>query len=300
MPTHTKSQLITRLKVEIDTLPPRLKAVAKYIIDHPGDFGIDPVRVTAARIGVSTNALVRLAQHMGFDGFDPFRAPFRAALVTEREDSLGADWLERMARDGGEGRMQADLARNGMNIVARSLRLLTPDKAQMAVGFMTGAHSCYVTASRASYALAYYFHYVGRMALPKLQLVPRHMGSAADELMDTGAQDCLLAITFAPYSAETIQSLRLARQRGARIILISDSEVIAPRVEPDLVLAVATQSQHHFECYTGAMAVLECLLGHLIAAGGDTAHQRIADYEAMREDTGAYWKAPRLPHIRET
>ncbi len=298
MDQNRKTRLIAQLKSEIDELSPRLKSIAKYIIDNPGEFGMDPIRVSAEKIGVSSNSLVRLAQRMGFDGFEPFREPFRQALMTDREDRLGEDWLERLEDGDDMAHRQALIARNELNIVSRSLRLMTQDKLNTAIEYMTQARTCYVTATRASYALAYYFHYVGRMALPGLQLIPRHMGSAVDELITADENDCLIGITFSPYSAETIQSVRYARERGTRLILISDSEVIAPRVEPDIIFPVATQSQHYFGCYCGAMAVLECLIGHLVSSGGDAAQKRFADYEATREDTGAYWKAPRQPRIR--
>lgn len=293
-----KARLLAELKTNINAFPPQLKAISKYIIDHPGDFAMDPIRVSAEKIGVSPNSLVRLAQKMGFEGFEPFRAPFRQALVTEREDQLGEDWLAQLDQDSSLSKAQARLARNEMNIVSRSLRMMSPDKIQTALDHFTQARSCYVTATRSSYALAYYFHYVGRMALPGLQLIPRHVGSAVDELVHVDERDCLIAVTFTPYSAETIQSLRYARSRGAKVILISDSEVIAPQVEPDVTFSITTQSHHYFGCYAGAMAVLECLLGHLVASGGEETQRRIADYDAIREDTGAYWKAPRVPRIR--
>ena len=66
----TLKQLTNKLRQDIDTMPPSLQAAAKYILDFPGDFGLDPIRVTAANIGVSSNALVRLALRMGFDGFN--------------------------------------------------------------------------------------------------------------------------------------------------------------------------------------------------------------------------------------
>ena len=298
MPTQSHLQIIDRLRTEIDTLPPQLQAVAKYIIDHPGDFGIDPIRLTADKVGVSSNSLVRLSDRMGFDGFEDFRAPFRNALVTEGEERLGIDWLDSLAQGDGIAKVQAGLARNEINVVSRSLRQMDPAKVETAVDFMTRSRRCFVTATRVSYALAYYFHYVGRMALPGLQLVPRHMGSAVDDLLDADEDDCLLAVTVAPYSAETIKSLRFARGRGARIILVSDSDIIAPKIDPDIVFPVSTRSQHHFGCFAGAMVVLECLLGHLVAAGGHEARKRISDYEAMREDTGAYWKAPKPPRVR--
>jgi DNA-binding MurR/RpiR family transcriptional regulator len=155
-----------------------------------------------------------------------------------------------------------------------------------------------VTATRASYALAHYFHYVGRMMGPGMQLVPRHMGSALDELIDIGPKDCLVAMSFAPYSSETIQSMRFAQSRGARLILISDSEVIAPQVVPDVVFVISSLSPHFFGSYGGGMAVVECLLGHLAAQAGPEAAQRIADYQSMREETGAYWQPAKPPRIK--
>ncbi|WP_424989972.1 MurR/RpiR family transcriptional regulator [Fluviibacterium sp. S390] len=292
-----QSDLTRRLKAQIDDLPPRLKHVAKYIIDRPSDFALDPVRVTARKTGVSANSLVRLAEKMGFTGFDAFRTPFRQALASDPGTQSG-NWLERLEQDTQTSQAQAAMARNEIDIVTRSLRLLSQDRLNRTVTALTRARTAYVTATRGSYALAYYLHYVGRMALPGLELIPRHMGTATDELLDIGPEDCLLAITFSPYSTETIQSMRLARERGATLILLSDSEVIAPRIDPDIVLHVATRSAHGFDCYAGAMAVLDCLVGHLFETGGAAAQDRMTRYQALRDTTGAYWKPPRAPKLR--
>ncbi|KIC14008.1 MurR/RpiR family transcriptional regulator [Leisingera sp. ANG-DT] len=291
------ARLIQHLKDQMDALPPKLKAAAKYVIDNPGDFGLDTVRTSAVRTGISANGFVRLAQHLGYDTFEAFRAPFRAALTTTHEADLGQDWLDRMQDEGPAAKLQAAAARNQLNITSRSLRLMTAERTQAIVDTLTAARRSYVTATRSSYALAYYFHYVGRMALPSLDLVPRHMGAALDDLLDIGPEDCLIALTFAPYSAGTIQALRLAGERGASVILISDSEVIAPGIRTNHVLAVAANALHPFGAVGGAMAVLECLLTHLIEAGGEDARRRIEAYDALRQDSGAYWSGPKLPRV---
>lgn len=296
--TQTTTQLIDRLRREIDQMPAQLQAATKYIIDHPADFGIDPIRVSADKIGVSTNVIVRLAHYLGFEGFEAFRHPFRQDLVTDRELLLGQDWLSRMQGGDSFAASQAVFARNELNVVTRSLRLSEPYKVKQAVELITSADRCFVTATRASYALAYYFHYAGRMAHLGLQLIPRHMGSAIDDLLKADQNDCLFAITVHPYSADTIQSMRFARDRGAKIIMLSDSDVVAPGLEPDVVLKISTRSQHHFSSFSGAMAVLECLLGHLFEANGDAARQRVEEYQTAREDTGAYWRAAPRPKIR--
>ena len=296
---HSPTQLTNRLRREIEELPAQMQAAAKYIIDHPGDFGLNPIRTTADRIGVSSNVLVRLAHRMGFDRFEAFRRPFRQTLVTDREDRLGQDWLQDMGTTDGFSATQASLAQNELNVVSRSLRLIKPHLVEHAIDHITSAKRCFVTATRSSHALAYYFHYAGRMAHPGFQLVPRHMGSAIDDLIEAEPDDCLFAITVQPYSADTIQSMRFARNRGLKIVLLSDSDVIAPGVEADVTLPISTRAQHPLSSFSGAMAVLECLLGHLFAVGGDAARHRVAEYQKAREDTGAYWHPANLPRIRK-
>ncbi|MEM9631532.1 MAG: MurR/RpiR family transcriptional regulator [Pseudomonadota bacterium] len=298
MSSNQKNEICKQLLRDVDSLPPRLQLAAKYIIDHANDFGLDTIRVTADKIGISANSLVRLANHLGFASYEDLREPFRNSLVEQYDTAGGDGWIDRLSDSSEFGKSHAQTVRNEIDIVKQSLRLLTVEKTEMAVNMLKGARSAYVTATRASYALAYYFHYVGRMALPNLHLIPRHMGSPVDEMISVGKEDVLLAITFPPYSADTISALRLAKRNGTRVILISDSELIAPNIEADLFLKVSLNSLHHFSCFSGAMVVLECLLYHLVSRGGDEAQARIASYEALREDFGAYWQA-KLPKLRK-
>lgn len=297
MISNRKADISRRLIAEVDTLPSRLQLVAKYIVDNSNAFGMDPIRVSAEKIGVSANSLVRLANYLGFGSFDELREPFRASLVARYDGTTGEGWIDRMSDSGAFGEAHSRAVRNEIDIVMQSLRLVTAEKAKTAVSMLMEARNAYVTATRASYSLAYYFHYVGRMALPSLHLIPRHMGSPVDEMISIGDDDVLMAITFPPYSADTISALRLARRKGAKLILISDSELIAPNIEVDLFLKVSLQTQHHFGCFAGAMVVLECLLFHLVSQGGEEAQAHIASYEALREDFGAYWQA-KLPKVR--
>ena len=286
-----KTRTISALKEAIPALSPRLKTVAKYIVDHPNDFGLDPIRETARKCGVSTYTLVRMAARMEFESYDALREPFRHALVSANALVDRPDWIESMRQRGALGAVQAEAALNTMAIVQRSLERQNPDEMERVVDLLLGAKNVYLTAVRASYALAYYFHYVGRMALPTLQLVPRHINSAIDELNTAGVGDVMIAISFQPYSRETIEACRFAHARGVKLIMISDSEVISSEFRPEATLVAATVSTHHFGCYTGAMGVIENLLALLVHRGGAATRQRITSYEDLRKDTNAYWIA---------
>lgn len=182
-------------------------------------------------------------------------------------------------------------AANAMAIVSRSLERQSPARIRDVAEMMIAARDVYVTGMRTSYGLAYNFQYVGRMALRSLQIVPRQMSSAIDELSDTGPEDVLIAITFTPYSHETIEAMVYAKSRGMRLVVVSDSEIVAPGIHADQSLLVSTNSTHHFACNAGAMAVLELLLAMLVKIGGPDTAKRIETYETLRKDYRAYWSA---------
>jgi DNA-binding MurR/RpiR family transcriptional regulator len=294
MEPSLKNRSITTLKQLALGDAPQIAKAAKHILDHQGDFALAPIRETARRARVSTNTLVRLAQQAGFESYDALRAPFRHALLVQRGEQ--PDWLA------AQGTVLAQAAGNTLDTVTHTLRRQNPARLEQAVALLLGAGQVYVSAVRASHALAYFFEYVGRMALKNLTLVPRHMGQTIDDLAGIGAGDVLFAITFTPYSRETIEACRFAQARDAKLVLLSDSEVAMPGLEPDVTLVAAQLSTHHFGSYAGAMALLDVLLAMLVEAAGEEAAKRIASYEALRREHAAYWteKKTSVPRDRPT
>ena len=286
-----KSKTISKLKAVLPELSPRLRTVAKYIVDHPSDFGLDPIRETARKCGVSTYTLVRMAERVGFESYDDLREPFRHALVSASATIDRPEWIENMRETGDIGQVQADASMNTMAIVERSLERQTPEQMARVAQMLLEADNVYLTAVRASYAMAYYFHYVGRMALPSLQLIPRHMNSAIDELNYASDCDVMIAVSFTPYSRETIEACKFALEKGVKLIMISDSVVVSSDFTAHETLIASVVSTHHFGCFTGVMAIIENLLALLVKLGGGAALERIKSYEDLRKDNNAYWIA---------
>ncbi len=293
MTVPSKDQILVQLKDDLPILPRGLLRVAKYIIDHPGDIGLDPIRMTAKKAAVSTNTLVRMAEHLGFDSYDAMRAPFRKALVSAATSRDQPVWVSEMREHRPFGPDLAQAATNGLSIVDQTYARQNYRQLDRVAHTLLGAPRVFLTGMRASYSLAYYLHYVGRMALPHMQLIPRHMGNAIDELEAAQPGDVMIAITFTPYSRETIEACAFARRKGVTLILISDSDILSPDFSADETLIAAATSSYPFGCYTGAMCLIEMLIATLVAKGGDPVKRRIAKYEALRRDNQAYWGAQR-------
>lgn len=286
-----RPRIISGLKDQIDALAPRLRTAAQYLIDHPAEFGLDPIRETARKAGVSTYTLVTMAKHLGFQSYDKLRAPFREALLAHPSLPANPNWLADLHDQGPAGAAFADAALNAMSITQRTLEDQQLDELETVADTLLAANTVYLTGVRASYAMAYYLHYVGRMAVPGMELIPRNMGSAIDDLNDAVPGDVVVAITITPYSRETIEACRFARLKGLKIIVLSDFGVFDPDISPEHNLVSHVLSTHHFACYSGMTALIETLIALLIHRGEGQARERIESYDSLRRTSNAYWQA---------
>lgn len=285
-----KARITKQLIENMPSYSKALSRTAKYILDHPAEFGVHSIRESATRIGVSTNTLVRLSGLLGFDSFDELRAPFRDALLVSEVAARDESWLDRLSEADGLARIQASASASAIGNVTKSLRDLDRETLQRVAKRFFAANGVFVLGVRASFSLAYYFHYIGRMALPSIQLIPRSLSPAIDDLAFASEGDVMFGITVYPYSSETIRTCQFAQKKGMDLVLLSDSLISVPDLEPDEVLVSSTVSSYHFTSYVGMLAILESLLAIMVEQGGDGARRRIAAYEDLRDQTDAYWR----------
>lgn len=282
MSATQQNRLLAKMREQYSLLAPTLQLAAKYVIDHPADFGIDSIRRTAEKIGVSTYSLVRLSKELGFPGFEEFRDPFRRALRTTSKPIISSSWLDDLSAEGPTGTTLANSAENSMSILKHSLRQMTPEISDKFIAELTKARTVYVTATSTSYALAYYFQHIARLVLPNVQIIPRDMANPIVDLNFASDKDVLLAITVSPYSQTTVNTCKFARQKGLGLLIITDSQLPLAELEPDAVLKAEMESPYVFSCYLGVIAILESLLHLLVIAGGEEAAANIKSYRDLK------------------
>lgn len=284
MSATQQNRVLKKMREQYSMLAPTLQLAAKYVIDHPADFGLDPIRTTAEKIGVSTYSLVRLSKELGFPGFEEFRDPFRRALRTTSKPVINSSWLDELSAMGNTGSILASSAENSMSILKHSLRHMTPEVSEKFVSILTNARTVYVTATSTSYALAYYFQHIARLVLPNVQFVPRDMANPIVDLNFASDQDVLLAITVHPYSQITVNACKFARKKGMKLLIITDSNLPLSELEPEAVLTAEMESPYVFACYLGVIAILESLLHLLVIEGGEEAAANIKSYRKLKAE----------------
>ncbi|MFT5220774.1 MAG: DNA-binding MurR/RpiR family transcriptional regulator [Planctomycetota bacterium] len=286
---HSQEAVIERLLASFDELPAQLQLCARYIIDHPHEVGLQSMRSLASDAGVQPNSFVRLARQLGFDGYEDLRERFRDFVRGGSGSSPDrVAWLRQLDRKGGSAAVVSSMAEACLDNTEKMFEQLSVTELEQAVDMMISARRVFVLGLGLAYPLAYNFWYLARMGFDHFILSPRHGSLPSDDLIRINTDDCLLALTFQPYRSDTLAAMRLARDRGAKIIGVTDSSASALCREADLGLVAPTHTPQFFQSNAAVSALLETLCALLVVRGGDQANSAVEAFHAARWEANIY------------
>lgn len=281
--------LAEALKAAFDDMPRQLQHAARWMLEHGDDVALLSMREQARRAGVHPVTLTRLAQRMGFGGYDEVRALY-AARVRARPDSYrgrAEELLLRQRLDGDDA-----LITDTMVAMAGHLRALAEPESiarlTAAADRIAGAERLFALGLRSSFPVAYMFQYIRSLFGATSALVDAPGGIGADVLRSAGKSDVLLAVTVKPYTQQTLDIVDIAIGRGVAIVGVTDSELSPLAKRADETILVATETPSFFHTMAPALAAVECLAALVATRKGDDAIAAIDTSEGQLR-AGAYF-----------
>jgi DNA-binding MurR/RpiR family transcriptional regulator len=269
-----------------DRMPKQLQAAARWALDHPQDVALLTVREQAKRAGVVPATMTRLAQRLGFDGYDAVRGIYAENLRRRATAvfSPKAEALVARRRRTGEASLAHDLIDALVHQMAGLAGPATLAQLAAAVALLARARRVHVLGQRSCYPVAFHFAYVFGLAGGRVRLLDGPGGTGSDALRDAKKGDALLAISVKPYTRATVETTRYAARRGVTVVAITDSAVSPLAQTARATILVPTESPSFFHTVTPAFAMVEALAALLAAAGGAAALTAVREIEAqMRE-----------------
>lgn len=243
-------------------LPRRLRQCADYIAANSDRIAVSTVADIAAGAHVPPSAVMRFCRTLGFSGFSEMQRLFR--------DAFAPGWPDyatrlRNLRDTGSGSPAALLA-EFVEAGHRSLESLAQsvDEATLrrATGILAGAGTIHVVGLRRAFPVAAYLAYVfEKMQVPAML----HDGVGKfDHRFALRPGDAVLAMTFAPYSDETLALAADARARGLAVVGLTDRTDSPLARHADAVLTVP---EVDFGAFRSLSATLALALALAVAVG---------------------------------
>ena len=285
-----RTEIIERLTEDFAGLSPQMRLAAKTVLDKPEEVAISSMRSLAATAGVAPATMLRLARSLGFSSYDSFRASFQEALRTQPDSFASrAEWLQSLAGEDASGRVLSGMAEAQLGNIEAAYKQLDPAGIAAAADCLRKAQTVYVVGIAALHGIMRHFHFVCRFALPQMRLVMSDNSEVIDELLSIGGNDALIAMTVEPYARQSVEAVTFAKERGAQIVVLTDSRGSPAAGLADHLLLAPTRSPQFFPSITAALAVLESLSAMIVSRGKKSTVERIAKQDQLRAERGIYW-----------
>ena len=218
----SSEEVLERLRKTLATLSPEQRRAAQHMLDSPADVGVTSMRKLAELADVTPNTYVRLAQAIGFDGYEALRELFRRRAREGGAAGGREQWLEKAvaAADAaglGEG---VRAAYENMDRLFGELDYAVLDRI---AGEILNARATYVLGLGTLNPAAHVFASLARMGLDSVRATPDGGSLPADDLAHAGKGDVMVAMTFDPYRMDAIRTVEFAKSLGIKVVVLTDS-----------------------------------------------------------------------------
>ncbi|XVU21385.1 MurR/RpiR family transcriptional regulator [Actinoplanes sp. CA-054009] len=223
------------------------------------------------RAGVSQPTVTRLATALGFAGYPDFRAALRDAVLAPTATPAPGARIP-LPR-------HSAIEQETVNVagLARAVRRMPA-----AVEALAATSPLGVVGLRASAALADYFGYFARRALPAVR-VCTDAGSADDFVLQLREEGASAALFFAMprYPAGTVAAMRLARGLGLTTVVIADTALAPFAGDADVLLVAPVGTGLVFDSHAAVVVLAVSLLDAIAATDPVRTQERLEAHEAL-------------------
>jgi DNA-binding MurR/RpiR family transcriptional regulator len=267
------------------------RQMAEYVLARADDVAFMAAKQLGEATASSDAAVIRFAQALGFRGFLELRAALREELL-QRAGSIG------VATRAGVAEPAPSLAQEVFQL-DRALLAQTEslnDRAlygHVADGLVAARH-VWVVGHGTSYPLAAYLAMMLNQALPHARALSIGTGDLAGELRDLGPQDAVVGIGYVRYLPYTIDLMRLAKQRRARLFAITDKATSPLARLADVPLLAARDGVAFAVSQIGSMAIAHVLLAEVARRAPDVLREQLRLSDRLWQDVG-HWSQQHAP-----
>ena len=282
------NDLITKIQSELPGFSKGQKQIARFILEHYDKAAFMTASRLGVTVGVSESTVVRFATELGYDGYPHLQRALqemiRNKLTSVQRMEVAGD------RMGGRDVLQTVLHAD-TDMIRVTLDEIDRDAFQGAVDALMGAKRIYILGVRSSSALASFLGFYFNLLFENVTLV--HTNSVSEifeQVLRVGPGDVLFGISFPRYSKRTLSAMKYARDRGARVIALTDSQLSPLARVADHVLLARSDMASFVDSLVAPLSVINALIVAVGMSRRDEIEQTFNKLARIWEEYDVYEK----------
>lgn len=281
MPDALKAKILEAYQ----RLPSNQQRVADFILKQPHDLAFLTTDSLSRALKISKATIVRFAQSLGYQGFTELQNEVLDAV----QSTIRAP--DRYMID--LGKLKGDetlmlVAQHEVRNIDRTVHYIDRSTFAGAVEVLLSARRVYTMGIGVSSLLAEVLSYELNQVGIESQALESGKLRFVEHLALARRGDVLVGFSFPPYSRETIDAARYARQRGLSVVTITDKLTSPITFHANHVLAVQTENMLHTNSISAISVVINALVTDVALKNKPAASKMFKDSTQILKQTEEY------------
>lgn len=279
---ETYVDLIKNIQNNFTNLSKGHKLIAEYIISNYDKAAFMTAAVLGETVNVSESTVVRFANNLGYNGYKDLQKELQELiknkLTTVQRLTMSSEYSNK------ENALKRAMEKDMENI-EKTINEVGHDTLQEAIDLILNANNVYILGLRSSSFLAGYLGFYLNFILKEVKVVTSGPNDVFEQLLKVDSDDVIIGISYPRYSKRTLEALDFCREKGCKIISITDS-LISPASKYSNISLIASSDMLSFvDSLVAPMSLINALI---VSLGMEKKKDITSSFEVLEDIWNKY------------
>lgn len=252
------TDILTYIQENISTFSKGQKLIANYILQSYDKAAFMTASKLGKTVNVSESTVVRFAAELGFDGYPSMQKTLQEMIrnkltsiqrVEVSNERIGNQDIMTMV-------MQSDIEK-----IRLTLDETDRGSFNEAVNAISSAKKIYILGVRSASVLADFISFYFRFMFDNVVSVDTtSISEVFEQILHISADDVFIGLSFPRYSKRTVKAMQFAKDRGAKVIAITDSKVSPLTKMADVSLLAKSDMASFVDSLVAPLSLVNALI----------------------------------------
>ena len=267
-----------KIRTHYAQLTKQQKKVAEHLLENPELFMNNTASSVGEQIGVSETTIIRFCYALEYSGFSQLQKEVFAEQLRNEKNAL-THHQETAKRFKNDLHFFSEVVKESLDRIEGMLGTISETAFEKVLQSISKSKKVLTVGLRSSYAPAHWLAFSLRMLCEDAQVYNQNTDDIVQLSSRMDKQWVLIAFSFKRYSKETLDIVRIAKNKGAYIVAITD-DVLAPVSQnADIVLQVPSTDSSTLDVTPPLFVLLHAIVAGMSVIDSEQVRQRILEYE---------------------
>ncbi|GAA0725674.1 MurR/RpiR family transcriptional regulator [Clostridium malenominatum] len=232
------------------------KLIADYIKENYSDIVFLSIQELGDSMGVSNSSITRFCRELGYGGY----AEFQKALQSLIQKDITP--MKEIKKSISDLRDEEDILQKTIELNIATLQSMYSESMkkdfQQAVELVSEGKKVYIVGTRSTFTVAFYLYFMLSRFMDNVVLLSPGQMDVYDKISSIDKEDVLISISFSRYTKFTSDVTNFFKNKGCKIVVVTDSHSSPVAVKGNCVLILKNSSSTY--SYVATMTALNALV----------------------------------------